>query len=122
MFIESFYATIRLSSCRRGVAMKYVIGIDLGTSAVKVLLNNQQGDVIQEVSKEYHLIQVKTGYSEQDPQDWVDQTTSALSDLMEDFSGDPEDIEGISFSGQMHSLILLDKRSEERRVGKECTS
>jgi len=95
--------------------MKYVIGIDLGTSAVKVLLINQQGDVIQEVSKDYPLIQVKTGYSEQDPQDWVDQTTSALSDLMEDFSGDPEDIEGISFSGQMHSLILLDKNNEVLR-------
>jgi xylulokinase len=62
--------------------MKYVIGIDLGTSAVKVLLVNQHGDVVQELSKAYPLIQEKTGYSEQDPQAWVDQTVSGLSDLL----------------------------------------
>ncbi len=41
--------------------MKYVIGVDLGTSAVKVLLVNQQGQVTQEVSKDYPLIQEKQG-------------------------------------------------------------
>lgn len=92
--------------------MKYVIGVDLGTSAVKVLLVNQHGDVVQEVSKSYPLIQEKSGYSEQDPNDWVDQTVAALSDLVNDFDGDPEDIEGISFSGQMHGLVLLDENNE----------
>jgi len=43
--------------------MKYVIGVDLGTSAVKILLVNQQGDVVKSVSKPYSLIQEKTGYS-----------------------------------------------------------
>ena len=62
--------------------MKYVIGIDLGTSAVKILLVNQNGDVVQEVSKAYPLIQEKSGYSEQNPQDWVDQTIAGLSDLL----------------------------------------
>ena len=67
--------------------MKYVIGIDLGTSAVKILLVNQNGDVVQEVSKIYPLIQEKSGYSEQNPQDWVDQTIAGLSDLLKDFNG-----------------------------------
>ncbi|SET46854.1 xylulokinase [Salinibacillus kushneri] len=95
--------------------MKYVIGVDLGTSAVKVLLINQQGQVTQEVSKEYSLIQEKTGFSEQNPEDWVHQTIAGLTDVMNGFEGDPEDIEGISFSGQMHSLVLLDEHQKVLR-------
>lgn len=92
--------------------MKYVIGIDLGTSAVKILLVNQEGDVVQEISKPYPLIQEKAGYSEQNPEDWVNQTVAGVSDLMREFSGQPEDIEGISFSGQMHGLVLLDLNND----------
>lgn len=95
--------------------MKYVVGIDLGTSAVKILLVNQGGHVVQEVSKALTLIQEKTGYSEQNPQDWVNQTIAGLSELMENFEGNPEDIEGISFSGQMHGLVLLDKNYDVLR-------
>ncbi|WP_099159561.1 xylulokinase [Virgibacillus ndiopensis] len=95
--------------------MKYVIGIDLGTSAVKILLVNKNGDVVQEVSKEFDLIQERTGYSEQDPHRWVDQTVAGLSDLLKDFDGNKEDIEGISFSGQMHGLVLLDENKDVLR-------
>lgn len=95
--------------------MKYVIGIDLGTSAVKILLVNQHGEVVHEVSKAYPLIQEKSGYSEQNPQDWVDQTIAGLSDLLQHFDGNPEDIEGLSFSGQMHGLVLLDENNEVLR-------
>lgn len=95
--------------------MKYVIGVDLGTSAVKILLVNQNGDVVQEVSKAYPLIHEKAGYSEQDPQLWVDQTVAGLSDLLKDFNGDIKDIEGISFSGQMHGLVLLDEENNVLR-------
>ncbi|WP_047982731.1 xylulokinase [Ornithinibacillus contaminans] len=95
--------------------MKYVIGIDLGTSAVKILLVNQSGEVVQEVSKSYALIQEKTGYNEQNPSDWVNQTIEGLSDILQDFNGNPEDIEGISFSGQMHGLVLLDEHNEVLR-------
>lgn len=95
--------------------MKHVIGIDLGTSAVKVLLVNQHGNVVQEVSKPFRLIHEQVGYSEQDPQDWVNQTVAALSDLLTNFTGDPDSIEGISFSGQMHGLVLLDENNEVLR-------
>ena len=76
--------------------MKYVIGIDLGTSAVKLLLVNQKGEVVQEVSKPYPLIQEKSGYSEQDPHAWVDQTIDGLADLLKPCVN-PEEIQGISF-------------------------
>ncbi|OHR67378.1 xylulokinase [Bacillus sp. HMSC76G11] len=95
--------------------MKYVIGVDLGTSAVKLLLVNQNGDVVQEVSKDYPLIHEKTGYSEQDPKVWVTQTVSGLTDLLKGFTGNHEDIEGISFSGQMHGMVLLDENYEVLR-------
>lgn len=95
--------------------MKYVIGVDLGTSAVKILLVDQHGDVVQEVSKSYPLLQERAGYSEQNPQDWVDQTMAGLAELMKNFTGRPEEIEGLSFSGQMHGLVLLDDQNEVLR-------
>lgn len=107
--------------------MSYVIGIDLGTSAVKVLVVDKQGVVRYEVSREYPLIQVKTGYSEQDPEVWVSQTWDALREITKHFS--PDHIEGISFSGQMHGLVLLDKENKpirhailwnDTRTSEEC--
>lgn len=95
--------------------MKYVIGVDLGTSAVKVLLLNQLGEVCAEVSQSYPLIQEKSGYSEQDPEEWIDKTIKALSILVQEFDGPIEAIEGISFSGQMHGLVLLDQNNEVLR-------
>ncbi|HLR53029.1 MAG TPA: xylulokinase [Candidatus Avamphibacillus sp.] len=95
--------------------MKYVIGVDLGTSAVKILLVNMYGEIVQKVSKPLQIFQPKTGYSEQHPNEWVDQTIAGLSDLLDKFTGDPADIEGISFSGQMHGLVLLDKDQQVLR-------
>ncbi|NBI29068.1 xylulokinase [Chengkuizengella marina] len=109
--------------------MKYVIGIDLGTSAVKVLLVNKEGEVCIECAKEYPLIHEKSGYSEQNPEDWVEQTILALKELVDHGNVNPEDIEGISFSGQMHGLVLLDENYEvirnailwnDTRTTKQC--
>lgn len=109
--------------------MKYVIGVDLGTSAVKILLVNQHGEVTNEISKPYPLFQEKIGYSEQNPNDWVEQTIVGISELITSFDGNPEDIEGLSFSGQMHGLVLLDENKEvlrnailwnDTRTTKEC--
>lgn len=109
--------------------VRYVIGVDLGTSATKVLLVNELGTVVNEVSKAYPLIQEKSGYNEQDPNDWVEQTIAGIKELLQDFKGNPEDIEGLSFSGQMHGLVLLDKDNHvlrnailwnDTRTTKEC--
>ncbi|PKG25605.1 xylulokinase [Niallia nealsonii] len=95
--------------------MKYVIGIDLGTSAVKILLINMAGEVSCEVSKAYPLIHEKSGYSEQNPEEWIEKTIEGISELLQEFNGDSRDIEGISFSGQMHGLVLLDKENNVLR-------
>ena len=88
--------------------MKYVLGIDLGTSSVKVILVNRGGVVYQSLTKSFPLIQEKSGYNEQAPEQWYLKTKEILSEIVRKFEGNVEDIEGISFSGQMHGLVLLD--------------
>jgi xylulokinase len=88
--------------------MKYVIGVDLGTSAVKVLLVNQEGHIVSEATRAYDLLQERSGYSEQRPEDWVRETLAALGELVRASGVNAGDIEGLSFSGQMHGLVLLD--------------
>ncbi|PPA69208.1 xylulokinase [Jeotgalibacillus proteolyticus] len=95
--------------------MSYVIGIDLGTSAVKLLLFNKQGDIAYQVSKNYPLIQGKNGYSEQEPEAWVQQTFAGLRQLIQEGPCSAQEIEGISFSGQMHGLVLLDEQNKPLR-------
>lgn len=87
--------------------MKYYIGIDLGTSSVKVLLLNKAGEVCATVTKEYPLFFPQPGYSEQNPEDWYFQTLAALTELLRGV--EPTAVCGISFSGQMHGLVLLDE-------------
>lgn len=89
--------------------MHYVIGVDLGTSSVKTLLVNQEGMVVQTSSRHYPLIQKGPGFNEQDPDEWVRQTYSAIQELVSRSEVGPEDIKGLSFSGQMHGLVLLDR-------------
>jgi xylulokinase len=95
--------------------MKYVIGIDLGTSAVKTLLVGRDGAVHAEATREYPLYHDKAGWSEQEPEDWVAGTIGALGDLIASSGVAPADIEGLSFSGQMHGLVLLDERNKPVR-------
>ena len=94
--------------------MKYVIGVDLGTSAVKTLLVSQDGAVRAEATREYPLYHEKSGWSEQEPEDWVAGTVESIREIVSKSGVAPEDIEGISFSGQMHGLVLLD--AERRPV------
>ena len=95
--------------------MSYVIGIDLGTSAVKTVLVNREGQVAFEVSEAYPLIQPKAGYSEQKPEDWVEKTLISLRKLMEISAIQPSEVDGISFSGQMHGLVLVDQAGQVLR-------
>ncbi|WMM33123.1 xylulokinase [Shouchella clausii] len=95
--------------------MKHVIGVDLGTSAVKLLVVNETGEVVMEVSKPYPLSHPKSGWSEQDPNDWVRETVAGLSEVAAALPQATTQIEGISFSGQMHGLVLLDEQNEVLR-------
>ena len=83
------------------------IGVDLGTSAVKLLLMDERGTIHRVVSKEYPLFFPQPGWSEQRPEDWYEQTMAGLKELLADC--DRSKVEGISFGGQMHGLVILDK-------------
>ncbi len=86
------------------------IGIDLGTSAVKLLLMDSRGHIENIVSRGYELSLLSPGWSEQNPDDWFDQTMKGLKELL---SGcDKSKVAGISFGGQMHGLVTLDERDE----------
>ncbi len=83
------------------------IGIDLGTSAVKLLLMDGEGKIHKVVSKEYPLYFPNPGWSEQKPEDWYEQTMTGLEELLREC--DKSQVAGISFGGQMHGLVVLDK-------------
>ena len=85
----------------------YYIGVDLGTSAVKLLLMEGNGKIANVVSKEYPLYFPHPGWSEQKPEDWWEAVKTGLKELTEGF--DKSQVAGISFGGQMHGLVILDK-------------
>lgn len=89
----------------------YYIGVDLGTSAVKLLLMDGEGHICNIVSKEYPLYFPHPGWSEQAPEDWFAQSMEGLKELTAEI--DRSQVDGISFGGQMHGLVVLD---EENRV------
>lgn len=108
---------------------EYVLGVDLGTSAVKVSAMNRDGEIVAQQAFDYPLIQAKPGYSEQNPEDWVSGTTVAIVRLILDDHIKPEEISGISFSGQMHGLVLLGENNQvlrpailwnDTRTAKQC--
>lgn len=86
------------------------IGIDLGTSAVKLLLMDGERKIQRIVSKEYPLYFPRPGWSEQKPEDWYAQTIAGMRELLAD--ADKSQVAGISFGGQMHGLVILDKEDQ----------
>ena len=86
------------------------IGVDLGTSAVKLLLMDSQGKIHKIVSREYPLYFPHPGWSEQKPEDWWEQVQDGLGELLAD--ADRSQVAGISFGGQMHGLVILDENDE----------
>lgn len=89
------------------------IGVDLGTSAVKLLLMAEDGKILKITSREYPLYLTDNGWSEQSPEDWFNSTADGIKELINDV--DKEQIRAISFSGQMHGLVTLDKNDNTLR-------
>ena len=88
---------------------KYLIGLDIGTSGTKCLLCDDKGQVLASSTQEYPLYTPKPGWAEQDPADWWDAVKRGLTALFTKHPIDKKLIAGISFSGQMHGLVALDK-------------
>ena len=90
--------------------MKYYIGVDLGTSAVKLLLMNDKGAIEKIVSREYPLYFPRPGWSQQNPEDWWNGTVEGIRELISGIDGNL--VAGISFGGQMHGLVILDEADQ----------
>jgi xylulokinase len=92
---------------RRKEEIMLYIGIDLGTSAVKLLLLSSEGKIVNMVSREYPLSFPHPGWSEQNPADWFEQSMEGVKELLK--GQDASQVAGISFGGQMHGLVILDE-------------
>ena len=86
--------------------MNSYIGIDLGTSAVKLLLMDEQGQILNIVSRDYPLLFPHPGWSEQDPEEWIRAVWEGIPLLLE--GHDAAKVRGIGAGGQMHGLVVLD--------------
>lgn len=87
--------------------MKHYIGIDLGTSAVKLLLMDAAGKIENTVTKEYPMEFPQPGWSQQNPEDWRKAVLEGIPELLSGFDG--SEVAGIGCGGQMHGLVVLDE-------------
>ncbi len=87
--------------------MKYFIGADLGTSSLKLILTDVNGQIINSVTKDYSVSYPKSGWSEQNAEDWWTAFKLGLPELIKDIDG--KEIAGIGVAGQMHGLVILDE-------------
>ena len=87
--------------------MNLYIGIDLGTSAAKLLLMDELGEIKNVISKEYPLEFPKPGWSQQNPEDWRKAILEGIPELLTGFDG--ASVAGIGCGGQMHGLVILDE-------------
>lgn len=107
----------------------YLLGIDIGTSCAKCVVIDREGRVIASESGAYPLYTPYPGWAEQKAEDWTNAAFDSIRRLLERAGIHAEDIDGISFSGQMHGLVALDKNGDvlrppflwcDQRTGTEC--
>jgi xylulokinase len=99
-----------------------LVGIDVGTTGVKAVALDPDGEVLARADAEYPLLTPRPGWFEQDPDDWVRATEEARSALGEEEAA-------VGLSGQMHGLVALDASDRvlrpailwnDQRTGAEC--
>ena len=86
------------------------LGVDLGTSSVKVLAVDEGGAVVKTASRTYPLSFPRPGWSEQNPADWWEATAACLRELLSQV--DKNQVAGLAVGGQMHGLVALDGQDQ----------
>ena len=89
------------------------IGLDLGTSHLKGIVIDDAQNVCAEASVSLSLMRPKNGWSEQNPQDWLDATENVMASLANKVN--LKKVNAIGLSGQMHGATLLDKNDNVLR-------
>ena len=92
--------------------MDILLGVDLGTSGVKVLALESTGKILATHSESYPIFNPKAGWSEQDPNDWWQGTLAAIKGVLQTDSVDAKSVRALSVSGQMHGSVFLDSGGE----------
>ena len=87
--------------------MAYLMGIDLGTSSLKTLVTDEAGRIQAQASRDYQFDAPRSGYAEQDPDVWWKACVDTVRDVLRITPA--SHIKALSFSGQMHGLVTLDK-------------
>lgn len=109
--------------------MRYLIGIDIGTSATKTVLFDEKCRVVFSAAHEYPLYQPQNGWAEQESNDWYKAVVSTIREVVKNSEVQAEDIKGIGLSGQMHGLVMLNSKNQvirpsiiwcDQRTGNEC--
>lgn len=95
--------------------MKYVLGVDLGTSGTKTVLFDEAGRAVAAETIEYPMDQPRNGWAEQDPDSWRDAAFGTARAVVEKSGVDPHDIVGLGISGQMHGLVMTDENGKSLR-------
>ena len=93
----------------------YLIGLDIGTTGAKGIVITQEGQTRASAVAEYSLSTPKPNWAEQDPEDWWNATLKVLMSLAASLGPRKSEIKAIGFSGQMHSLVLLDSQAQVLR-------
>ncbi len=109
--------------------MKYLIGLDVGTSGAKCIMIDETGKVVASSTQEYPLSTPRPGWAEQNPEDWWQGVVKGLQVILQKANVNPGDILGLSYSGQMHGLVALDAGNQvirpailwcDQRTQKQC--
>ncbi len=95
--------------------MKYLIGIDVGTTGTKTILIDEAGNLIASSLEEYPLHTPRPKWAEQDPADWWSATANTIKNVLVESKVKPDDVSGVGLSGQMHGLVLIDKNYDVLR-------
>ena len=90
--------------------MNLYLGVDLGTSGVKVILADEEGAVLNTVTKEYELCFPHPGWAEENALDWWEMTKEGIKEVVSGF--DSSAVKAISVAGQMHGLVALDENGD----------
>ena len=91
------------------------LGIDVSTTSAKALLVDERGQVAGSGSCELPLSTPQPLWSEQDPHDWWRGTVSAIQAALQATGASSEAVHAVGLTGQMHGLVLLDKRGQVLR-------
>lgn len=109
--------------------MRYLLGIDVGTSSTKAVLYNENLEAVYTANREYELFNPQNGWAEQNPNDWKKACIEIIKEIVNKSNVNVENIKGIGLTGQMHGLVMLDKNNEvirnaiiwaDQRTDKEC--